>query len=176
MSDTVTISFLPLIDKLEKPHVWLCDKEPTTKKEILNAEFLKVFHPGIGVPIDWKQYVKNCTLAFHKAGFVERYDERDDDTLDGDEVIDNCFYCGKPITVDMMRHVDAISYSWTHKDGTPVIARCCWGDCDVKIERDLHPYYLKLCGLTEQEYRERLKKEQPGVWQARVDAGMYKEA
>lgn len=175
LTDTETISFLPMLDKAARRETMLCDKEPEGEKEIMNAEFLKVFHPGIGVPTDWKAYVRNCELSFHKAG-LNRYDERDDETLDDDDVIDNCFYCGKPITAGMMRRVDAISYSWTHKDGTPVTARCCWGDCDIKTEKDLHKHYLRLCGLTEEEYREQLKREQPTVWKARVDAGMYKES
>lgn len=103
---------------------------------------------------------------------IETFNE-EDETISDNHVVGNCFYCGKPVTAGMIRKVRAISYYWTHRNGTPIVATCCWGKCDIETEKDIHKYYLMLCGMTEQEYVERLKIKEPSVYKARVNAGFY---
>lgn len=151
------------------------------RERIMSEEWAKLGDPNA---LNIREYVRACELRFDKE-LGESYDERYDERLDDNDILGECFNCGREITAGMMRRVDAICYSWTHKDGSPVTARLCWGnkDChDVtkdpvwKCECDwIHKHYLRLCGLTEAEYREKLKREQPTVYEARVKSGYYKD-
>lgn len=184
LHDSLTISLLPELDKSTpkplRPET-LYERCERIGSEIMEREWSRFgnLHDN-----DCREYVRACELAFDAAG-IHRYDERDDENLEDEAIVDHCFNCDRPITAGDMRHVSAISYSWEHKDGSPVTARCCWSnkECHDVIKDPvwecenewLHAHYLRLCGLTETEYREILKKEQPTVYAARMASGYYKE-
>lgn len=180
--DSITISLLPALDAAMPKEESLYERNQRMANEIMDDEWRKLGDPNA---LNIREYVRACELRFRKDGLPYNYNERDDEHLDDNDIVGTCFNCGKEITAGDMRHVRAISYSWEHKDGTPVIARCCWSnnEChDVlkdpvwKCEYEwLRAHYLRLCGLTETEYRERLKKEQHTLYAARVASGYYKE-
>lgn len=101
----------------------------------------------------------------------EHYDLRDDETIRDDDVVGHCMYCGAAVTKRAIRMVDAVSYSWRHRDGHWFEAYACWGkqhDCGVE---SIDTHYERLCGLTHEEHIERIRLEQPSVYAARKASG-----
>ena len=125
-----------------------------------------------------REYVAECVDRFVKAG-IYWYDLREDDRVDYEDVIGECFCCGKPITAREICNVDAIEYSWKRKDGRHINAYVHYsGECiqkKVMNSDEFHKVYLRLTGYTDEEYIQNLKKEQPSVFQMRVQLGYYDE-
>lgn len=107
------------------------------------------------------------------------FDISDDDLLEDDDVVGHCMACGEPITKKDVAEVNALEYVWQHKNGNHFFAFCCFGKHSQEYTKknpgsmgpgyyyDFHKKYLELCGLTEDEYREKLRVEQPTVYKAR---------
>lgn len=125
-----------------------------------------------------KEYVEECVDRFEKEN-LPWYDLREDDRVQYDDVVGECFSCGKPITARDICNVDAILYSWKRKDGKNIDAYVHYNEyCATKSVNDhekFHDVYLRLTGYTDEEYIQNLKLEQPSVFEARVKAGMYDE-
>ena len=103
-----------------------------------------------------------------------RYDLRDDDTLNDDDIVGYCMYCGASVTKNDVCKVQAVTYTWVHKDRHVFEAYECWrsNTCTkYSSKATLHDKVLEFCGLTEEEYIERLRTEQPTVYEARKQAG-----
>ena len=188
--DNGQTSFLGMLDSKKAKMLSEYEVKEAKRKQIMDQEWSKL---GSTNALNIREYVRECELRFFDE-LGERYDERDDEHLDDNDIIGTCFSCGREITAGMMRIVDCISYSWTHKDGSPITARCCFGRpecqrgqfkpeegrpivsfCNPSHQESwLHHHYLRLCGLTEKEYREKLKIESSNVYASRVASGWYK--
>lgn len=98
----------------------------------------------------------------------EHYDLRDDDEINDDDVVGHCMVCGKDVTKRDICNVDAVQYTWRHKDGHWFEAYQCWGKGHCAPTDD---DYERLCGLTHEEHIERIRLEQPSVYAARKALG-----
>jgi len=167
---TSQISFLPMLDALEKPEPLYVTIE---RKSKAICDELWAKHGG-----NVREYVAECVDRFQKES-LPWYDLRDDDRAQYDDVVGECFACGKPITAREICDVDAINYSWKRKDGKNIDAYVHYNDTctqsHVMNTNKFHEAYLRLTGYTDEEYIQNLKKEQPSVFEARVRAGMYDE-
>lgn len=167
---TDQISFLPMLDKMEKP-------EPLHVKVKRMAEAIcgKLWDKHNG---NIREYVEECVDRFAKEN-LPWYDLREDDRVQYDDVVGECFSCGKPITARDICNVDAINYTWVRKDGKNINAYVHYNEvCTIKSVMDydeFHDVYLRLTGYTDEEYIQNMKRDQPSVFYARVKAGMYDE-
>ena len=152
MGDGVQTSLLDLIEEAER-----IEREQDRKSEEANKLAVRQFHFGTKKSIE--DYITRME------NIEEFYDLRDDELLEESDVIGECFVCGKEISVHDAKVVNAFWWKWKHRNGNYFNAYCCHKKHVGVLEpENIHKYHLKLCGLTEEEYMERLKKEQPDFY------------
>lgn len=135
-----------------------------------NREEVRRYHWG--VKKDVNDYVTKML------NLEDNYDLSDDELIGMDDVVGHCMECNAPITKSDICRVNAVNYTWKHKDGHTFEAYKCFGKHSREYGKknpgsmgpgyyyDFHQKYLELCGLTEEEYKEDLKKNSPTVYQA----------
>lgn len=167
---TDQISFLPMLDEMDKP-------EPlhVKVKRMAEAILCELWDKHKG---NVREYVAECVDRFAKEK-LPWYDLREDDRVQYDDVVGECFSCGKPITARDICNVDAINYTWVRKDGKKINAYVHYnGVCTIKSVMDyeeFHKVYLRFTGYTDEEYIRKIMRDNPSVFYARVKAGMYDE-
>ena len=102
-----------MLDEMEKPeplHVRVKRRAEAICNELWNK------HKG-----NVREYVAECVDRFAKEN-LPWYDLREDDRVQYDDVVGECFSCGKPITARDICKVSAIHYTWVRKDGKNINA------------------------------------------------------